>query len=272
MNATAQARLQLENELRSGFSRGELELYFQPLIDTLTGRLAGAEALLRWRSPERGLVSPGEFIPLAEDTGLIVPIGEWALLEACRQVAYWRDLSPSPLYVAVNVSTIQFGQTNLLESVTAALKEYSLPPGLLKLEITESVLLQDSEITNEVIQRITDMGVGFSIDDFGTGYSSLSYLRRYPFETLKIDRSFVSSVTENQSDADLVTSIVAMAASLNLKVVAEGIETDEQFAFVKKAGCDIAQGFGLGRPMPARAFSLFVEESFAQASQAVVAT
>ena len=272
MNATAQARLQLENELRSGFARDELELYFQPLIDTQAGSLVGAEALIRWRSPVRGLVSPGEFIPLAEDTGLIIPIGEWALREACRQIAGWQDLSSSPLYVAVNISTMQFSQTNLLESVMAALREYSLSPQALKLEITESVLLQDSDTTNEMIQQISDMGVGFSIDDFGTGYSSLSYLRRYPFETLKIDRSFVGNVTESQSDADLVTSIVAMAASLNLKVVAEGIESDEQFAFVRKAGCDVAQGFGLGRPMPASEFALFVQESAAQASHAVVAT
>lgn len=267
MNATAHARLQMENELRAGFAQGELELFYQPLISTVSGSLVGAEALIRWRSPEHGLVSPGEFIPLAEETGLIVPIGEWALCEACREAAYWQDLSNSPLYVAVNVSTMQFSQSSLFEAVTAALRDNSLPPECLKLEITESALLEDSETTRAVIQRISDAGVGFSIDDFGTGYSSLSYLRRYPFETLKIDRSFVSNVTHNQSDANLVTSIIAMAASLDLKVVAEGIETDEQFAFVRDAGCDIAQGFRLGRPTPASEFAVLVRESAVPMSQ-----
>jgi diguanylate cyclase (GGDEF)-like protein len=267
MNATAQARLKLETELRTGFAQGELELFYQPLISTLSGGLVGAEALIRWRSPERGMVSPGDFIPLAEETGLIVPIGEWALCEACREAAGWQDLSGSLLYVAVNVSTMQFGQSNLAEAVSAVLRKNALPPECLKLEITESLLLQDSEGAQEVIQRISDSGVGFSIDDFGTGYSSLSYLRRYPFETLKIDRSFVSNVTESQSDASLVTSIIAMAASLDLKVVAEGIETDEQFEFVKNAGCDVAQGFRLGRPMSASDFALFIQKNAARVSR-----
>lgn len=214
------------------------------------------------------MVSPGEFIPLAEETGLIAPIGEWALCEACRKAACWPDLTDTPLYVAVNVSTMQFGQTDLAQTVSAALQENALPPECLKLEITESVLLQDSQSTQDVIQRITDIGVGSSIDDFGTGYSSLSYLRRYPFEALKIDRSFVSNVTQSQNDANLVVSIIAMAASLNLKVVADGIETDEQFAFVKDAGCAIAQGFALGRPMPASEFAVSIEENSAQMSQA----
>jgi len=165
---------------------------------------------------------------------------------------------------------MQFGQSNLVEAVTAVLRDNALPPECLKLEITESVLLQDSEATREVIQRISDTGVGFSIDDFGTGYSSLSYLRHYPFETLKIDRSFVSNVTGNQSDANLVSSIIAMAASLNLKVVAEGIETDEQLAFVRDAGCDTAQGFRLGRPMPAGEFAAYVRENAAEVSRTCI--
>ena len=234
INDIAQERLRMENELRHGFARGELELFFQPLFDSLNNSLEGAEALLRWRSPSRGLVPPDRFIPMAEDTGLIVPIGEWVLGRACAEAAIWKNHCGKPLYVSVNVSTRQFQQSNLVEMVSRTLRETSLPPECLKLEITESVLVQETEKTRSTIQAIHDMGVRFSIDDFGTGYSSLSYLRNYPFESLKIDRSFVSNVTSSQSDANLVESIIAMALNLNLKVVAEGIETDEQYAFVKK--------------------------------------
>ncbi len=253
INDIAQERLRMENELRHGFAHGEFELFFQPLFDSLNNTLEGAEALLRWRSPSRGLVSPDEFIPLVEDTGLIIPIGEWVLRTACEQVAAWQSYSGKPLYVSVNLSTRQF-QNNLVEIVSKTLKETSLSPEYLKLEITETVLLQETENTKAIIQAIHDMGVQFSIDDFGTGYSSLSYLRSYPFNYLKIDRSFIQNVTTNKSDASLVESIIAMALNLDLKVVAEGIETDEQYAFVKKAGCDIAQGYGLGRPMQATDF------------------
>jgi len=183
-----------------------------------------------------------------------VPIGEWVLRTACVQAANWQHYVDTPIYVSVNISTVQFQQSNLVEVVSNILRETTLPTNCLKLEITESVLLEDSDNTRSVIQAIHDMGVRFSIDDFGTGYSSLSYLRLYPFEYLKIDRSFVSNVTSNQSDANLVESIIAMALNLNLKVVAEGIETDGQYSFVKNSGCDVAQGYGLGRPVPATEF------------------
>jgi diguanylate cyclase (GGDEF)-like protein/PAS domain S-box-containing protein len=254
INDAAQARLVLENELRQGFTSGELELHFQPLFNSMSNTLLGAEALLRWRSPIRGLVAPDKFIPLAEDTGLIIPIGEWVLRTACEQAALWLHRYVRPIYVSVNVATQQFQQSNLPELVASILRDTSLPPECLKLEITETVLLQETEKTKSTIQAIHDMGVRFSIDDFGTGYSSLSYLRVFPFETLKIDRSFIRNVTTNKNDANLVESIIAMALNMNLKVIAEGIETDEQLDFIKRAGCDAAQGFGLGRPIPATEF------------------
>lgn len=254
INNIAQARLRMENELRHGFVNGELELHFQPMFGSVSNRLEGAEALLRWRSPSRGMVTPDKFIPLAEDTGLIVPIGEWVLRTACQQASTWQRHHELPIYVSVNVATQQFQQSNLVEMVAKILHETSLPAECLKLEITENVLLQETEKTKMTIQAIHNMGVRFSIDDFGTGYSSLSYLRLFPFETLKIDRSFISNVTTDKNDANLVESIIAMALNLNMKVVAEGIETHEQLRFIRNAGCNAAQGFGLSRPIPATEF------------------
>ena len=203
INDITQERLLMENELRHGFARGELELFFQPLFDSLNNSLEGAEALLRWRSSSRELVPPDRFIPLAEDTGLMVPIGEWVLRTACEQAVIWHSNCGKRLYVSVNIATRQFQQSNLVEIVSRVLQETSLPPKCLKLEITETVLLQETEETKSTIQAIHDMGVRFFIDDFGTGYSSLSYLRIYPFESLKIDRSFVNNVTSSQNDANL---------------------------------------------------------------------
>ena len=237
--------------------------------NSIDNTLEGAEALLRWRSPSRGLVTPDRLIPLAEDTGLIVPIGEWVLRTACGQAAIWRSYSEKPLYVSVNLSTRQFQQSNLVEIVSRILQETALPPECLKLEITETVLLQETERTKSTIQAIHNMGVRFSIDDFGTGYSSLSYLRMYLFESLKIDRSFVSNVTSSPNDANLVESIFAMALNLNLKVVAEGIETDEQYAFVKNVGCDVAQGYGLGCPVPASEFLIQLSDGDAGTNKAL---
>jgi diguanylate cyclase (GGDEF)-like protein/PAS domain S-box-containing protein len=254
INEIAQERLELENELRRGFARGELELYFQPLYATVGSRLEGAEALLRWHNPTRGMVPPDKFIPLAEDIGLIGEIGSWVLESACEQAMRWNREATAPLYVSVNVSVRQFLQSDLAEVVARTLAESSLPPEYLKLEITESVMMQETERNHSIIESITAMGVRFVIDDFGTGYSSLSYLRNFPFESLKIDRSFVNNVTSSDNDANLVRSIVAMAISLNLKVVAEGIETEEQKAFVRCCGCDTLQGYLLGLPMPADQF------------------
>ena len=256
INQLAQERLELENELRRGFPRGELELYFQPLYATIGNRLEGAEALLRWHNPTRGMVPPDKFIPLAEDIGLISEIGNWVMQSACEQAIRWNRHSATPLYVSVNVSVRQFLQSDLAAVVARTLEASSLPPQLLKLEITESVMMQETERNRSIIEAITDMGVRFVIDDFGTGYSSLSYLRDFPFEALKIDRSFINNVTSSENDANLMRSIVAMAVSMNLKVVAEGIETEEQRSFVKRCGCDTLQGYGLGAPVPGDRFML----------------
>lgn len=254
INDIAQERLMMENEIRNGLANNELEVHFQPLFNSYNNSLEGAEALLRWRSLLRGLVQPDRFIPLVEDTGLIVPIGEWVLRTACEQAVIWQSFRKEPLYVSVNISSRQFQNSKLVDTVSRILSETGLPAHRLKLEITESVLLQETEKTRSAIQEIHDMGVRFSIDDFGTGYSSLSYLRLYPFESLKIDRSFVRNVLFNESDAHLVESIISMALNLKLKVIAEGIETEEQYAFVRNAGCDSAQGYGLGYPVTAREF------------------
>ncbi len=256
MNERAQNFMRLEMGLRHALENGELVLFFQPLVDNASGGLVGAEALARWRSPTLGLVPPGEFIPLAEDTGLVVPIGEWVIRAACEEAARWRTELQTPLYVSVNVSSRQFQKADLTGVVTRALADTGLPPESLELEITENVLMEESDDVNQVIHELYARGVGFAIDDFGTGYSSLGYLRRFPFDTLKIDRSFVRDVTSDAGAADLVKSIVAMANSLHLRVVAEGVETAEQREFVKNAGADISQGWYFSKAVPSEEFIL----------------
>ncbi len=251
MNESAFERLVMENDLRRALERNEFVLHYQPQVEIATGRLVGVEALLRWRHPERGLVPPGAFIPLAEETGLIVPIGAWVLAEACRQGIAWRRAGAPEFRMAVNISSRQFWRGNLLETVEQVLRDCGAPATLLDLELTESILVRHEAETVDLLKHLSRLGVMISIDDFGTGYSSLSYLKRFPIHKLKIDQSFVRDIHEDVDDAAITTAIIAMARGLNLKVIAEGVETRAQLEFLNSLGCHEAQGYHLGYPVPA---------------------
>lgn len=247
-------RLTLEADLRAALQRHEFELYYQPQINIVTGEVIGVEGLIRWNHPERGLVMPGEFIGLAEENGLIVPIGEFVVAEACRQAVRWKRQGLPPLPVSVNLSLRQFLQPNLAGRIAQILRETGMDPERLELEITESVT-SDVQYAQRMLQNLKKLGVQICIDDFGTGYSSLNSLRRFPISRLKIDRSFVRDVMNDQQDAQIVETIIAMARHLNLKVIAEGVENEEQERFLKQHACHEAQGFLYGKPMPAGAFA-----------------
>ena len=251
----ARARLQMETSLRRAVQNRELELYYQPQVD-LDGRLLGMEALLRWQHPKRGTVSPAEFIPIAEETGLIVPIGSWVIREACRQCAEWQRLG-FHLKIAVNVSALQFYFSDLLEIVRTALATHSLKPEFLELELTESLIMRNTEDSSKELQRLRELGVSVAIDDFGTGYSSLSYLQKLPVDLLKIDRSFLQEIDVATTSA-LIQAITQVAHSLGLRVAAEGVETMEHLESIRRIGVDLAQGFLFGRPMPAEAALQYV--------------
>ncbi|MHB8743328.1 MAG: putative bifunctional diguanylate cyclase/phosphodiesterase [Sulfuricaulis sp.] len=254
MNAAYATRLAMENHLRKALELGELHLYYQPQIDIRSGRVIGMESLMRWNNPELGFVSPAEFIPLAEDTALIIPLGIWALHTACAQNAAWQRQGLPPMRVAVNVSGIQFRQPGLASTVRQALKKTGLDPKYLELELTEGVILRNDERVINTLKELKSLGVHLSIDDFGTGYSSLSYLKRFPIDTLKIDRSFVNGITTNDDEAAIVTAIIAMAHSLKLDVVAEGVETQAQLDFLSNGSCDLAQGYLFSPAVPAGKF------------------
>jgi len=254
MNATALEKLSMEAQLRKALERDELLLHYQPKIRPKTGEIVGLEALIRWKHPELGLVPPAQFIPLAEETGLIVPIGEWVLLNACRQNQDWQRLGYPPVHVAVNIASLHFRQGTLAQSVATALQKSGLHPSWLELEVTESMLMDSAETTLATLSTLKGMGVRLAIDDFGTGYSSLSYLKRFPLDALKIDRSFVKDLPRDAEDAAIAKAIIAMAHSLKLEVVAEGVETAEQLAFLQQHGCDLVQGFLFSKPMAAAAF------------------
>jgi len=255
LNERARARVAMDSRLRKALDRDEFHLCYQPLVDIESGITTGAEALLRWRNPELGDIPPVRFIPLAEETGLIVPIGDWVLQQACNQLRRWLDAGLELSYLSVNVSSRQFRAGDLVRTTADALAANGLAPEQLQLEITESLLIEDVPRTAAILRELVDMGVGFAVDDFGTGYSALGYLRRFTLRALKIDRSFVRDVTTNRDAAALTEAIVAMAHRLKLKVVAEGVETAEQLAFLGSCRCDLAQGFHLGRPMVAKAFA-----------------
>ena len=254
MNDAAQQRLVLENNLRHAVERGEFVLHYQPQLDLRTGGIVGFEALVRWRHPQRGMVLPSEFVPAAEETGLIGPIGEWVLREACTQARAWQKAGNPQLQVAVNCSAQQFQREGFVETVGRVLRDTGMPALRLELEITESVIIHHSEEVNARFQALEDMGVRISIDDFGTGYSSLSYLKRLAIHQLKIDQSFVRDISSDPDDAAIVSAIIAIAHSLGLDVVAEGVETDEQLAFLRSLGCDAAQGYFFSKPLPADEF------------------
>ncbi len=251
MGAKAFERLTLETSLRHALRRKEFLLYYQPQVDMDSGRIVGVEALLRWQHPDLGLVLPGDFIPLLEDTGLIVPVGEWVLQTACTQAKAWQRAGLPPVRLTVNLSARQFAEPNLTDTVARILNEVDLDPAFLELEITESVIMQNAQATIDTLAALGNMGVRFAIDDFGTGYSSLSYLKRFSINTLKIDRSFVRDITTDPDDAAIITTIVAMAHNLKLNVVAEGVETEEQLAFLRAGGCDGFQGYLFSRPVAA---------------------
>jgi len=253
MHAQVMTRLQMEADLRRALERQEFRLYYQPVVALATGAVEGFEALVRWERPGCGLVPPAEFITLAEDTGLIVALGDWILNEACKQAIRWQQQhapGPSP-YVSVNISGKQFSCPNFLDQIKAALEKTGLAPQLLKLELTESVAMENAPRTEQILLEIQRLGVKLSIDDFGTGYSSLSYLRRFPINTLKIDKSFVLHMHDNNEACAIVRTIVALARSLQMEVVAEGLETAEQLEQLKSIVCDAAQGYFFSKPMPA---------------------
>lgn len=254
MNRRAERRLTLETGLRHALERGEFLLHYQPQVDITSGEIRGAEALIRWQHPEWGLVTPTEFIPLAEETGLILPIGEWVLSEACAQVRRWHDAGHADLRIAVNLSGRQLAQKNLVEIVAATLARFNTARGMLELEITESLLMQDLEQIAGTLDALAALGVTVSMDDFGTGYSSLSYLKRLPIDVLKIDQSFVQDIISDPNDAAIVKAIIAMAHSLGIKVMAEGVETAEQLAFLRQHHCDGMQGYFFSQPLPPEQF------------------
>ena len=251
MSAVTIDRVDLENDLRRAIEFGDLRVHYQPLIDLTTDRIVGFEALVRWQHPVRGLVPPLSFIPLAEETGLIIPLGRWVLETACRQAMRWRDARPDgpQLMMSVNLSARQFVQPDLVDQVAAILTETGLDPSTLELEITESVVMDQSEVGIRSLHRLRDMGVRLVLDDFGTGYSSLAYLKHLPLDTIKIDRTFVAGL-DGEADRSIVEAVIALAHGLRISVVAEGIETEAQFEILRSMGCDIGQGYLFARPLP----------------------
>jgi EAL domain-containing protein (putative c-di-GMP-specific phosphodiesterase class I) len=260
LDPAAEGRLEVESDLRAAIEREEFVLFYQPVFNVEDGHVVAFEALVRWQHPERGLVSPGEFIPIAEDTGLILPLGEWVIRTACRQAKDWQDRGLPALPVAVNLSGYRFHRSDPCANISQVLDGTGLAPEYLHVEITESVVLQDIERTVEILSDLRKMGVQISIDDFGTGYSSLSYLKRLPADSVKIDRSFVSGLDTDANDAAIATAIIAMSHSIGLRVIAEGVETEEQLTFLRQRRCDEFQGFLRARPMPATEVELLLAD------------
>ena len=256
MNKDARNRIQMESLLRRAIENDELAVLYQPVVDALSGDWVGAEALMRWHNPQLGAIGPNEFIPLAEESDLIVGLGEWILEKACHQAAAWNQGRGDPLRIAVNVSARQLKDVSFVETVSRILQESGLPADRLDLEITERLLLERETETGRIIDILDGMGVGLSIDDFGTGYSALTYLRRFPTDILKIDRSFIRNLESSETDDALVKAMIAMAHCLGIKVIGEGVETAAQSAILRDAGCDFFQGFLYGKPMSAEGFAV----------------
>lgn len=260
MSAVTQERVKLESQLHTALQNGQFELHYQPKVDTATGRVDSAEALIRWRHPERGLVLPGEFISVADDCGLLDAIGEWVLFEACRQAKAWQLEGVRPIRIAVNLAPSQFRLTNLVERIRRALEVSGLHPQFLEIELTETAVMSDAEESIHILEEISRMGVLVSVDDFGTGYSSMSYLRRFPIDKLKIDRCFIEQMTRRPEDASIVRAIISLAHSLRLKVIAEGVETPEQLLLLAELGCDQYQGFYFSPALLPAQFVALVEQ------------
>lgn len=261
LNAAAIERLDMENGLRHALDQDQLELYYHPQVEISSGQLVGAEALLRWWHPKKGLIQPLEFIPLAEQTGLIVPIGEWVLKTACAQNKAWRNAGFAPIRIAVNLAARQFSDQDLVRKVQQILHQTGLESDGLELEITEGTVMEDTEAAIKILNDLKGMGLQVAIDDFGTGYSSLTYLKQFPIHTLKIDQSFVRDITTDGHDASIVATIIGLGHSLNLKVVAEGVETEEQLRMLRSSGCDEFQGYLTSKPLPAREFEALLEQT-----------
>ena len=260
MNVRAAVERQsIEENLRRALERQEFALHYQPKINLRTREITGAEALIRWAHPTRGLLSPAQFIPVAEDCGLIVPIGNWVLHEACLQARAWMDAGLPRVTMAVNISAIELRQEDFLPGIFAVLEDAGLDPKFLELELTESVLMKNSERAQDILKALRTRGVQLTIDDFGTGYSSLSYLTKFPIHALKIDQSFVRQITSSPQETTIVTAVIAMSRSLKLRVVAEGVETEAEMAFLQAHECDEAQGYYFSRPVPPRQFAQLLE-------------
>jgi EAL domain-containing protein (putative c-di-GMP-specific phosphodiesterase class I) len=261
LTGLADQRLDMEVRLKRAIEQKELVVFYQPQIDMRTNKVIGAEALVRWQDPEHGLIPPFKFIPLAEETGLIKQIGEWVLQETCRQGKHWLDIGLPPLTLAVNISPIQFHYNDLFRVVTNTLHDTEFPAAYLELELTESALMDREQEAIDILNQLQAEGVRLAIDDFGTGYSSLSYLKRLPLDVLKIDKSFVDDIPNSKDDMEIAATIVGIAHTLRLKVLAEGVETKEQFAFLKEQGCDMYQGYLMSKPIPADQFEQLLREN-----------
>jgi EAL domain-containing protein (putative c-di-GMP-specific phosphodiesterase class I) len=261
MNAAAFERLTMENSLRKAIERNEFLLYYQPRMNIHSGEIVALEALLRWNHPEKGILLPADFIPIAEESGLIIPIGEWIFKEACGQIKHWQQTDFfTRIAVSLNISGRQFRQESLVQSIERILGDFSLNPRCLELELTESVIMDNVEITSGMLKKLKSMGVMLAMDDFGTGYSSFNYLKQFPLDIIKIDRSFIQDVNDRPEDAAIVQAMIAMSHSLKLTVVAEGVETEQQMAFLREHGCDEMQGYLLSRPSPSEDILAFLKK------------
>jgi EAL domain-containing protein (putative c-di-GMP-specific phosphodiesterase class I) len=265
MNVRAVERQAIEESLRRALERNEFALHYQPKIDLMSGRITGAEALIRWTHPTRGLIPPVQFIPVAEESGLILPIGKWVVREACQQAQAWLSAGLSLGTIAVNISALQFRAEDFLEGVFSVLEETGLPAKHLEVELTESVLMKHAESAEAILKALRAQGVQVAVDDYGTGYSSLSYLRKFPIDTLKIDQSFIRQISSKTDETTLLTAVIQMGRSLNLHVVAEGVETEEELEFLQAEQCDEAQGYYFSRPVPPQQFARLLESGLSKA-------